>query len=115
MVRIHAPEPAFLSGVPAGGHKVGHKIEGPDGGAEPLAATAAGAEAVDAAQTGTIRADMERALATGLSRAIAAGDRKTARVALAALSALMEDAAEAALVDGAAALDAAPGRRRRER
>jgi hypothetical protein len=71
------------------------------------------AEAVAAAPTGTIRADMEHALATGLSRAIAAGDRKTARVALAALSALMEDAD--ALVDPTAAIDAATEGRRRER
>jgi hypothetical protein len=46
---------------------------------------------------------------------IAAGDRTTARVTLAAFSVLMEDVAEAASVDAIAPLRAAAEWRRRER
>ncbi len=60
---------------------------------------------------------MGRALADGLARALAVGDTRTARVALAALSGLVDDAPEAAPGDGGAVVDfaAAAGRRRRER
>jgi hypothetical protein len=60
----------------------------------------------------SIRADMGRALADGLARALAAGDTRAARVALAALAALVDDAPEGS---GAAVVDLGTERRRRER
>ena len=56
-----------------------------------LAATVADA-VTTAAVSASIRADMRRALAEGLTRALAAGDDKAARVAIVALSGLMDDA-----------------------
>jgi hypothetical protein len=58
----------------------------------------------------SIRADLGRALADGLARAMAAGDMRAARIALAALSALMEDAPEQG---GAPVVDLAAERRKR--
>ena len=63
--------------------------------AVPRAATVADA-VTPAAVSASIRADMRRALAEGLTRALAAGDDKAARVAIIALSGLMDDAADAA-------------------
>jgi hypothetical protein len=65
-----------------------------------------------AAVSASIRADMRRALAEGLTRALAAGDDKAARVAIVALSGLMDDAAAAAPVVGAAAIDPMTKQRR---
>ena len=104
MVRIHAPEPAFLSDRPAAGHKVGHTIEQSVGAAADEVAVAV-PELAPAAPTGSIRADMRRALAEGLTRALAAGDDKAARIALTALSGLMDDAPEAAPIGSAAVVD----------
>jgi hypothetical protein len=97
------------------GHKGGHKIErwagaAPDEAAVPLAAAVP--DAVAAAPTMSIRADMRRSLAEGLTRALAAGDDKAARIALTALSGLMDDAADAAPVVGAAVVDPVTERRR---
>ena len=66
----------------------------------PRAATVADA-VTPAAVSASMRADMRRALAEGLTRALAAGDDKAARVAIVALSGLMDDAADAAPVGGA--------------
>jgi hypothetical protein len=103
MVRIHAPEPAFLSDVPA----LGHKSE-----RQPLAVAVP--DAARAAPSMSIRADMRRALADGLTRALAAGDDKAARIALTALSGLMDDAPEAAPVGAVAVVDPMTEGRRRE-
>ena len=119
MVRIHAPEPAFLSDRPAAGHKVGHTIErSAKGAADEVAVPLAAAVpdvAAPAAPTTSIRADMRRALAEGLTRALAAGDDKAARIALTALSGLMDDAPEAASVGAVAVVDVIAEQRRRER
>ena len=109
MVRIHAPEPAFLSDRPAAGHKVGHTIErSAKGAADEVAVPLAAAVpdvAAPAAPTTSIRADMRRALAEGLTRALAAGDDKAARIALTALSGLMDDASESAPAGAVAVVD----------
>lgn len=107
MVRIHAPEPAFLSDRLDARNKVRNNSE--SGAAEgevaaPRAVTVADA-VTPAAVRASIRADMRRALAEGLTRALAAGDDKAARVAIVALSGLMDDAGEAASVGGAALVD----------
>jgi hypothetical protein len=65
-----------------------------------------------AAPTISIRADMRRALADGLTRALAAGDERAARIALTALSGLMDDGADAAPVGDAAVVDLMTERRR---
>jgi hypothetical protein len=67
-----------------------------------------------AAPPTSIRADMGRALADGLARALAAGDGRAARVALAALSGLVDDGPELAPGGGAPVVDLAAERRRRE-
>ena len=92
MVRIHAPEPAFLSDRLDARNKVRNNSERWPGAAAgevavPRVATAADA-VTPAAVSASIRADMRRALAEGLTRALAAGDDKAARVAIVALSAL---------------------------
>ena len=109
MVRIHAPEPAFLSDQPAAGHKFGHKSERRDEAAAdevavPLAVAVADV-AAPAVPTISLRADMRRALAEGLTRALAAGDDKAARIALTALSGLMDDASESAPAGAVAVVD----------
>ena len=109
MVRIHAPEPAFLSDRPAVGHKVGHTAKRRDEAAAdevvvPLAAAVPDV-AAPAVPTTSIRADMRRALAEGLTRALAAGDDKAARIAIVALSGLMDDVAESAPVGAVAVVD----------
>jgi hypothetical protein len=60
----------------------------------------------------SLRADMGRALADGLARALASGDARTARVALAALSGLLDDAPEGS---GAPVVDLAAEREKRGR
>jgi hypothetical protein len=54
---------------------------------------------------------MRRALAEGLTRALAAGDDKAARIAIVALSGLMNDAVEVAPVGATAVVDPMTGRR----
>src|SRR5262249_4568575 len=70
------------------------------------------AAAVPPAPTTSIRAEPGRALADGLARALAVGDSRTARIALAALSGLVDDAPEGG---GAAVVDLGEERRRRDR
>jgi hypothetical protein len=79
--------------------------------AVPRAATVADA-VTPAAVSASIRADMRRALAEGLTRALAAGDDMAARVAIVALSGLMDDAADPAPVVDAVAIDPMAKRRR---
>jgi hypothetical protein len=79
--------------------------------AVPRAATVVDA-VTPAAVSASIRADMRRALAEGLTRALAAGDDKAARIAIVALSGLMDDVADAAPVVDAAAIDPVTKRRR---
>jgi hypothetical protein len=64
----------------------------------------------------SIRADMGRLLADSLARALGAGDTHAARVALIALSGLVDDASDAAVPDAAPLIDlpAAADRLRRE-
>ena len=101
MVRIHAPEPGDLSKPSVAGHKIERvPLVAVDEIAAPLAVMVP--EAAPAASTGSIRADMGRALAEGLARALTAGDGKAARIALVALSGLMDDAPEAAPVGAVA-------------
>ena len=114
MVRIHAPEPADLRDRSDSGHKVGHKIER-WGRAAADEVTETLPDAALASPIMSIRADMRRALAEGLTRALAAGDDKAARIALTALSGLMDDAAEVASVGGAALVDPMTEGRRGER
>ena len=99
MVRIHAPEPAFLSDRLDARNKVRNNSEpwpwaaaGEGEVVAPRAATVADA-VTPAAVSASIRGDMRRVLAEGLTRALAAGDDKAARVAIVALSGLMDDAA----------------------
>jgi hypothetical protein len=54
------------------------------------------------ASGGSLGADMGRALADGLARALATGDARAARIALAALSGLVDDGPEAPRVIRAA-------------
>ncbi len=67
-------------------------------------------EAVPVTPIVSIRADMRRALADCLTRALAAGDDEAARIALTALSGPMDDALDAAPVGAAAVVDHMPGR-----
>lgn len=80
-----------------------------DEAAVPLAAARPNAALV--APTTSIRADMRRALAERLTRALAAGDDKTVCIALTALSALIDDAVEAAPVGAAVVIGPVTGRR----
>ena len=62
---------------------------------------------------GDPRANLVRALADGAARAFAAGDSRAARVALAALSGLVDDAPDAAPGNDAAVVNLATERRQR--
>lgn len=71
-------------------------------------------EAARAALTTSIHADVGRALADGLARALAGGDNREARRILAALSALAaDDVPEVAPVSGAPVIDLVAERRKR--
>ncbi len=115
----HGSNPCTGTGVlsdrPAAEHKVGHKSErwaraAADDVAVPV--VAAGPDvAAPTASTTSIRADIRRALAEGLTRALAAGDDKAARIAIVALSGLMDDALEAAPAVDAVVVDSMTARR----
>ena len=115
MVRIHAPEQADLSDRPDARNKIRNNSERWSGAAAgevavPRAMTVADA-VTPAAVSASIRADMRRALAEGLTRALAAGDDKAARIAIVALSGLMDDAPEVTPIGAAAGVDPMTGRR----
>jgi hypothetical protein len=65
-------------------------------------------DAAASAEPASVRVELGRALADGVARAMAAGDARVAKIALAALAGLVDDAADgegsaAAVIDLAAA------------
>src|SRR5262249_13370980 len=106
-VRIPAPEQGLTSERPAVGHKVGHKAGG-----TPDDACDEACRPTPPPSAGSLRADMGRALADALARALATGDARAARVALTALSGLVDDAPEGSR---APVVDLASERERRGR
>jgi hypothetical protein len=103
------------------GHKVGHNL----GASAPFIALAPddpGDDPLDrmpqrppAVPDTSVRIAMGRALSEGLARALAAGDTRAARIALGALSGLVDDTPEATPVAGAPVLDLSAERRKRGR